>query len=185
MTTPYGYIQIVLDDDWGLVGIVPPNHDTIYDTYNPQSTQQRMMDSSNLSREGPNYGTQSSDVSKAIHRETGTDSQVLNLQSNQLSFMKENNSTKAIIVPSTTSITHEKLHDTTAESKPEYIHIRRSTRSNPNSLTGLDFSKPLSDSSEYRSINSSYNVSETVGFGNISSLATIHNNSIALVGFGK
>jgi hypothetical protein len=214
MTTPYGYVHIISDDDWGLVGIVPPS---------------RGFDSPNRKGPGEIEDVTNADISEYISKGTSkrklpsgfeefTNHESINPPrtiSTERALITENNSfvlPKSIIVPAdykkqqqiastkelryAESINRSKTNNSTNESdivNYEDVNIGKSSKSNPNILTGLDFSQnlihgttsELSDNSEYRSLNSSYNVSETVGFGNISSLATIHNNSVALVGFGK
>jgi hypothetical protein len=168
MTSPYDFISIVVDDDWGLVGIVPPNN-----------AGDRMKKMANSSTHKP-VPTEL-DLSKL---QTDVSIEQTDLQSEKESIPKPDvpkphKFPKAKVINSYQRPIATDPLITPAES----IELKKkeisSTQSNI--LSGLNTS---SSETLYASTDMSYSTFES-GFGAINRLAATRSRDNLLIGFGK
>jgi hypothetical protein len=208
MSLPYNYIPIVIDDDWGLMGIIPPGLKKIADSIDSEEESNVFeTDLKNLSQEiienkmsqkGPealNFGNL-----QKMNNSMLTDD-------DQVDIDDMNSPTKLIskLAPIITRINNPppqsnrtKISEYSDETNHNHENeIFMVPKSNPNILTGITIDEiPVTRSflrrENFNEINttgnsaSNSNRSDTSNFlDNLSSLAVVRNKNSFLVGLGK
>ena len=166
MASPYDYVQIVIDDDWGLVGIVPPGGAgerakkmSMISPHNSQSQSQSPITNTNKL---PKKVPEATMVNVAPRRKPVT--RILTKTEPISSFPPQ-------ITPAEPLKSSENLD----------MNIDRSSRrSNPDLISGIFTDEPTN-----KQIFSYASSQFPDTFGNISSLAVMRNKDNILVGFGE
>lgn len=196
MVTPYDYVQLVSDDDWGLVGIIPNGGSANMSKSHPSESLPENLFSSARSRH---------DVTQFQHGEKITQSATTLPSSSEL-ISSPTGSFKR--VPEATVINRRRpfiRHGSVTEPTPSHIYDPPITRAmfddskrhsptislhgqtmNSNILNGLG-TLQSPQSPEYKSHPSDLvsHVAESSSFGEISNLRGSRNLDSILVGFGR
>lgn len=169
MVTPYDFIQIIADDEWGLVGIIPPNEAGDKFKRMINISEQKFEQSDSLPDEKVNRTSPKEHKSLGVIREA----KIINSKRRAIIQDKSNEE-----IPTR----HESKLDsliTPRDAQSELLNLEKKdgNRNNLNSLSELN--ETLSDSNNYLMLDS--------GFGAINRLSTSRARLTdnLLVGFGR